>query len=204
LALLLDLASSERSPAGGDNGTGVAVALELARALDAAPLRHVDVEVVLTGAGDIQGLGLRQYLRNRKGSIGPRDTAVLGIAACTAGTPCWWSSEGQLRPLRSAPRIKQLAARITQEEPDLKVTRHSDRSSTPAYPALAARIPALAIGARGRYGLAPRSHQKSDTATAVETEALEQVVEFGLALVDAIDATLAERDRSSTETPTPA
>jgi hypothetical protein len=201
LALLLDLATSERSPAAGDNGTGIAVALELARALDAAPPRHVEVEVVLTGAGDCEGLGLRQYLRARKRSINPQGTAVLGIAACTAGAPRWWSSEGTLRPLRSAVRMKQLAARLAEEEPDLHAARHTDRSCTPAYPALAARIPALAIGARGQYGLAPRSHQAGDVAATVESSAVEQVVEFGLMLVDAIDASLVERQPSGTPTP---
>jgi hypothetical protein len=97
--------------------------------------------------------------------------------------------------------MKQLAARLVEEEPDLHAARHADRSCTPAYPALAARIPALAIGARGPYGLAPRSHQTGDVAAAVESSAVEHVVEFGLTLVDAIDASLAERQPSGTPTP---
>jgi hypothetical protein len=201
LALLLDLASSQRSPAAGDNGTGVAIAVELARALDAAPPRHVDIEVVLTGASDIEGIGLRRYLRARRRSISPLNTAVLGIAASPAGRPCWWSSEGRLFPVRSAPRMRQVAARVADEQSDLNAIRHSDRSCTPAFPALAARIPALAIGARGDYGVAPRSHQSGDTAAEVHTEAVEQVVEFGLMLVDAIDAELAARERASAATP---
>jgi hypothetical protein len=97
--------------------------------------------------------------------------------------------------------MRQVAARVADEQSDLNAIRHSDRSCTPAFPALAARIPALAIGARGDYGVAPRSHQSGDTAAEVHTEAVEQVVEFGLMLVDAIDAELAARERASAATP---
>jgi len=201
LALLLDLATSETSPAGGDNGSGVGVAVELARALDAAPPRHVDVEVVLTGASDIEGLGLRHYLRRRKEVIRPLNSAVLGIAACTAGSPCWWRREGRLVPLQSAPRMRELAARVAQEQPDLGVVRQSGGSNTPAHPARIARIPALGIGTIAEDGLVPRSHQRADTAAAIDSGAIEQAVEFGLMLVDAIDASMAERQRAAAATP---
>lgn len=201
LALLLDLATSEFSPAAGDNGTGVGVAVELARALDAAPPRHLDIEVVLTGASDRQQLGLRRYLRARRQTISPANTAVLGLAACTSGTPCWWRSEGPLTPRRAAAPMRELAARLAREEPALGVIEHLDRGTTPVVAAVAARIPGMAIGAVDGSGLAPRSHQRTDTAGAVNPETVDRVVEFGLILVDAIDAWLAQRDRNDAVTP---
>jgi hypothetical protein len=201
LALLLDLATSELAPAAGDNGTGVGVAVELARVLHATPPRNIEVEVVLTGASDREGLGLRRYLKTHAGVISPANTAVIGIAACTAGRPCWWRSEGPLIPRRPAPRLRALAARVAQSEPDLAVIAHDDRSATPALPALTARIPAIAIGAVEDPGIVPRSHQKGDTADAIDHEAVERVVELGLTLVDAIDSAMGERRRSDAATP---
>ncbi len=201
LALLLDLASSDFSPAAGDNGTGVGVAVELARALDAAAPGHLDVELVLTGASDRDPLGLRHYLRARRHTIRPSNTAVLGISSCGDGNPCWWRSEGPLVPRRSAATLRALAAQVAHAEPDLHVSMHADRGTTPALAALTARIPGMAIGAVADPGLAPRSHQRGDIAAAVNADTLGEVVAFGLVLVDAIDAWLAERRRSGAATP---
>ncbi len=80
-ALLLELATADWSPAAGDNGSGVAVAVELARALGAAPPAHLAVELVLTGAGDGEQLGLRRYLRAHRAEQSAANTVVLGVAA---------------------------------------------------------------------------------------------------------------------------
>ena len=95
LALLLEVASSSYAPAASDNGSGVAVALALAAALDAAPPRRLTVEVVLQGAGDGFGIGLRKHLRARRHVLERTNTVVLGIAASGAGRPRWWISDGR-------------------------------------------------------------------------------------------------------------
>ena len=100
VALLLELATADPGPAAGDNGTGVGVAVELARALDAAPPRHLSAELVLQGAGDAGGIGLRRYLRARRKELTPAATVVLGVAACGGGLPRWWTSDGPLVQLR--------------------------------------------------------------------------------------------------------
>jgi hypothetical protein len=66
LAILLELAGAPFGPAAGDNASGVAVALALVRALDAAPPRHVGVELILTGSGDGTMTGLRRHLRRHR------------------------------------------------------------------------------------------------------------------------------------------
>src|SRR5581483_2395698 len=99
VAMLLELATAEPGPAAGDNATGVGIALELVRALDAALPRHLTVELVLQGAGDSEAIGLRRYLRAHRQERTPADTVVVGIAPCPAGTPRWWTSDGPLVPL---------------------------------------------------------------------------------------------------------
>ena len=48
-------------------------------------------------------------------------------------------------------------------------------------------LPAVAIGCRDRDGLAPRSHTHADTAENVDEAALDDLVNYGLLVVDAID-----------------
>jgi hypothetical protein len=191
LALLIELGTSEVAPAAGDNATGVATTIALARALDAAPPRSASIEVVLQGAGDTFGLGLRRYLRAHKRELRPANVVVLGVAACAGGTPRWWLSDGQFVPLRYASRIRELCERLVADEPGLGAAPYRGRGATPALQARAAQLPAIAIGCLDSRGLAPHSHQADDTAGAVHEPSLDSALEFGLLLVDAIDGFLA-------------
>ena len=195
LALLLEIASSTPTPAASDDGSGVAVALALAAALDAAPPRRLTVEVVLQGAGDTFGIGLRRHLRARRQVLNRTNTVVLGIAASGAGRPRWWISDGQLIALRYFKGLAQLSAQVASEDPTLKAKPHRGRGAAPAFRARTARLPAISIGCLDEAGLPPRSHRADDTPDALEGEALDAAVQFGLMLVDAVDAFL--RDQPS-------
>ena len=195
LALLLEVASSGYIPAASDNGSGVAVALALAAALDAAPPRRLTVEVVLQGAGDGFGIGLRNHLRARRQVLKRTNTVVLGIAAAGAGRPRWWIGDGQLIPLRYFKALARLCARVASEDPTLKLAPHHGRGAAPAFRARTARLPAISIGCLDEAGLPPRSHRADDTPEALEAESLDATVQFGLMLVDAVDAFL--RDQPS-------
>lgn len=192
LALLLELGTADFGPAAVDNASGTAVAIELARALRAAPPAHLDVQLVLQGAGDASGLGLRRHLRALRGALRAADTIVLGIAPCAPGTPAWWISDGPLLPIRYLPRLAELCAEAAGSEPARPIR---GRSSTPALPARAARLPAIAIGcldAGDRYAL---SHRQTDTLDHIDEDALASALRFGLLLVDGIDGYLAQRLR---------
>jgi hypothetical protein len=201
VALLLELATADPGPAAGDNGTGVGVAIELARALDAAPPRHVAVELVLQGAGDGDGLGLRRYLRARRAELVPADTVVLGIAACGSGSPRWWTSDGPLMPLRYNRNLRALCAGLADAEPVLEAGPHAGRGAAPAFPARLFRRPAISVGCLDRDGLAERSHRGDDTIANIDEDALDGAVQFGLLLVDEIDRWLAENRPQRAVTP---
>jgi hypothetical protein len=197
LALLLDVASADFSPGANDNGSGVAASLALARALHAAPPRRLAVELVLTGAGAGSAIGLRRYLRARRRELTPRTSIVLGVAPCGSGGPRWWVSDGSLVPLRYFARLRELCERVARDDPGLEARPHKARGTSPAFPARLARRPAITFGCLDDRGLAPRSHQRQDTPDAVDEQALGRAVEFGLLLIDAIDAFLAT-DRAAT------
>jgi hypothetical protein len=201
VALLLELATADPGPAAGDNGSGVGVAIELARALDAAPPANVIPELVLQGAGDAGGIGLRRYLRARRSELTAANTIVIGVAACSGGTPAWWTSDGPLVPLRYNRHLTNLATQTAGQDPGLEARSHHGRGSTPAFQTRLLRRPAISLGCIDRDGLAPRSHQRTDTSAEIDRAALDGAVQFGLMLVDEIDAWLAEHRPRQAVTP---
>jgi hypothetical protein len=193
-ALLLELSVSTYGPSANDNAAGTALAIQLTRALDAAPPRRLAVELVLQGASDGSMAGLRHHLRARRRELVAGNTIVLGIAASGTGEPRYWSSDGPLIPLRALPRLRQLATEISPQHaadvsPQLRPYR--GRGVSPAYPARLRRRPAITVGGLDRSGLPPHSHLPSDTPRLLtETEAADRLLELTLTLVDAIDADL--------------
>jgi hypothetical protein len=203
LALLLELAGSGRAPAANDNASGPAAAMSLVRALDAAPPQNLAVELVLTGAGDGAGIGLRRYLRSRRRELRPGNAVVIGFAACGVGTPRWWTSDGALVPLRYSRPLTSLCAAVADQEGHLGAAPYRGRGSGPAFPGRLARLPATTIGCLApRRGGLPHSHQPSDRPEFLEGAALDATTQFSLMLVDALDAYLASR--RAAEMPAPA
>lgn len=200
-ALLLELATADHSPAAGDNASGVAAASALLEAVEAAPMPHLDVELVLTGAGDRDQIGLRRYLRARRRDRRAANTVVLGVAPCSGGDPRWWTSDGALLPIRYTRVLRGLARTVASEESHLAAKPHRGRGSTQALPARKARLPAITFGCLDGRELVPRSHQRDDVAAALDARSLERAVQFGLLLIDEIDATVAEGQARPSPTP---
>jgi hypothetical protein len=192
LAALLEMGISGWSPGAGDNASGVAVAMAVGRALGVSPPQHLDVEMVLTGAGDGDGTGLRHYLRRRRGTHRRTNTVVIGVGPCPAGTVRWWQSDGTLFPLRYGGRVRALARQVALDQRQLNARSYSGRGSTPGFPARRVGIPAITVGCLDEHDLVPRSHRPTDVAEAVDPRAGDQVVQFVLMLVDAIDAALSD------------
>jgi hypothetical protein len=180
LALLLEAGAATYVPAANDNASGTAVAIALANALRAGPPRHLTVELVLQGAGNGQEIGMRKYLRTHRTE--PKNTIVLGIAPCANGNVQHWMSDGRLIPLRYSRTLRELCARLDAG------AGHRGRGATPAFPARARGLPAIAIGC------------PDGNAQSVEETALNRTLQFALVLVDAIDASLVSAETA----PTPA
>src|SRR5581483_25926 len=123
------------------------------------------------------------------------NTIVLGIAAAGAGRPRWWVSDGPLIPLPYLARLRGLAAQAARAARPAgsgpAVARpHRGRGTGPALPARARGLPALTIGCLDGRGLAPRAHQATDLAAAIDPAAPDALLQYALTLVDAIDADL--------------
>jgi hypothetical protein len=201
-ALLLDYATSHWAPAANDNSSGVAAAIALTRALDAAPPTHLVTDLVLQGASDGDGTGLRRYLGARRHARKASNTVVLGFAPCGGGQPRYWVSDGNLVPVSYFKPLRVMGAEVATEEPHWNARPYRGRGRTPALPARSARLPAIALGCLDECGLAPRSHQAGDTPERIDPAAIDEVVEFGLLLIDHVDAFLARRGAPAIRRPT--
>jgi hypothetical protein len=208
-AALIELGGAEYGPAANDNASGAGVAASLARALAAAPPGQMDVELVLAGAGEAGGAGLRRYLRRGatdtshgaearwrgiprrirgRPELDRTNAAVLAFAASGAGQLHYWTSDGSLLPLRYSKRFRQLCAELA---PEVAARPHAGRGTSPAQPARLRGIPAITLGCLDRAETAPLSHQRDDTRAGLHPHALDATVEFALLLVDALDSFLA-------------
>lgn len=196
-ALLLEHGTSGYGPAATDNASGTAAAVALARAVSVSPPLNAQLELVLQGAGDGGGLGLRSYLRAHRSALRPAHTVVLGIAPCGGGIPCWWVSDGQLVPLGYFDQLRRLAEDVAAGTEQLGARAHRGRGWSPALPARSRSIPALSLGALDAHGLSPHSHDLTDTFGEVDLESVQRLVEFGLLLVDAVDDFLGRRAAAS-------
>ena len=218
-AALIELSAAEYGPAANDNGSGTAVAVALVQALIAAPPGHMDVELVLAGAGEGGGVGLRRHLRRRV--TGPRTTprpttptsrakfAARPLAALRRRPPRELdrtnaavlafaaSGAGDLRFWTSDGSLvplrysKRFRQLCTEITGDNQARPHAGRGTTPGYAARLSRIPAMTLGCLDRTGTTPRSHQTTDEAAQLEAAALDTTLEFALILVDLLDSFLA-------------
>jgi hypothetical protein len=93
---------------------------------------------------------------------------------------------------RSAPHRDRSAPHRDRSAP------HRDRGASPAQPARARGLAAIAIGCLDRRDLAPNSHQPKDVEAAIDETALDQTVEFALDLIDAINQSLTPAEASTT------
>ena len=127
LALLLEQASAAFGDKASDNASGIAAAVALVKALDAAPPRHLDVDLVLQGAGDRDGIGLRRYLRKRAGERTAPNTVVMGIAPCAHGNPVWFQSDGALVPMSYFRALRQMCESVARDDPGLSASPRRGR-----------------------------------------------------------------------------
>ena len=190
LALAVDTALSRTGPGAGDPASGAAVALALAGALDRDPPRHLGVEVVLAGAGEGPSLGMRQFVRARRGRWRPEATAVIHLAACGRGRPRWWASDGPVLPQRLHPTLAGLAADVAE---DHDARPHRGHGATGAWRARRAAWPAIAIGCLEDDAWPRDSHTAQDTADRVDPKSMAAALEFSIAVVRALDDDLSGR-----------
>lgn len=196
VAVLLDITLSSASPAAGHNASGVAVALALAAALDRRPPRSLAVELILAGAGEGPGAGLRTHLRARRDELRREQTVVIGLNACGTGAPAWLTHEGSLLPQRTHAQLTALCERAAGEEARLGARGVRSQGLSPMAPVRAAQLPEVTIGCRDAFGRPGRSHRADDTPEHVDPAAMRAALAFSLTVVELLDEQLARASGS--------
>ena len=162
-----DVARSETVPGACDNASGVAVCIDLLRALAAEPLTDTDVLVAFTGSEEAGMGGMAAFLdRHGAGLKGGGPAFLLGLDTLGAGTPIVCRAEGAMREQRY--RERDIA--LVEEGAAIAGLAAPERWRIGAWtdPILAVHrgLPSASLLSMGP-GYFPNYHHPSDTAQRV-------------------------------------
>jgi hypothetical protein len=191
VALNAEMARSPTVPGASDNATGVAVCLDLARAVAAAPLDGVEVFVALTG-GEEAGMGGMAALMDRHAeTLDPASTFVLGLDTLGAGEPIVCDAEGPMRDQRYAERdialVEEGAAMVGAPAPD----RWRIGGWTDPVIAVHRGLPAASLLSMGP-GYFPQYHRLTDTPDNVHWDSVEACSRIAAGTIRAFDRRISE------------
>ncbi|HEY8415157.1 MAG TPA: M20/M25/M40 family metallo-hydrolase [Thermaerobacter sp.] len=176
-----------------DNGSGVAVALELARRLHARPLPGAEVTVVFTGAEEVGMRGMATFVAHplfRRALARGRDrVVVINLDNVGRGRLHYLTGEGLVVPVAYDRRLVCLAARVAAALPTGRLTP-GPRPLLPTDALLPAarKIPAITFLATGPDGRIPHYHWHSDRLEQVDRRHLEEVADTVWAFLQALAA----------------
>jgi hypothetical protein len=198
LVLLVDIALSDIVPGANDNASGVAVALALGRSLDADPPAHLDVWLLLTGAEECIGEGMREFVRGQRTQLASGTTYVLAIDSVGFGNVHYISAEGLAVSYAMDPRLVALCKAIADADREGAGRFAADAVRSPfltdATPAAIAGHRAIALTGLDDRGLPPATyHTPRDTPERVDQRCLVDAHDFALELVRQIDRDVARQ-----------
>ena len=192
LVLLIDIALSGVVPGAYDNASGVAAALSVAKRLDAEPPRNLDIWVVLPGAEECLGEGMRSYARTHRDELDLDHTFLVNLDSVSFGHPRYQESEGMIVSYPMDRRLVELCDAITAAdgEGDARFEARRIRHSqlTDALPAQLAGLRSISIlGAEDGFVLPPYYHAHADTPDKLDEDAMTRVVDFTVELARQLD-----------------
>jgi hypothetical protein len=179
-----DVARSPTVPGASDNASGVAVGLELARALSESPAPDLDVILHLCGTEEAGMGGMAAFIREHGDELGP-SAFVLGLDTLGAGTPIVASAEGPMREHRypSAPMavVDEGAAIAGEARPE----RWRIGGWTDPVLAVFAGIPAVSVLSMGP-GYFPHYHRATDVPETVDWRSVQACARIAAGSVQAL------------------
>jgi hypothetical protein len=190
-AALIDVALSGAAPGANANASGVAIALATLDALRREPPFHLDVHLLLAGAGEAGALGARAFLSDRRRSGWRREEiALVAFEPCGVGTPRYFTHEGALIAARLHPRLIAQARAAADSERHLAAGAYRSHAVGAARAARRLRWPSIALGALDEHDRPGAARQPEDLPGAVDRDALARSLEFTLAFIARLDADL--------------
>lgn len=193
--VLADIALSDTVPGAYDNASGVACVLAAAERLRAEErTEHLDVWVVLPGAEECLGQGMREFVRAHRDDLDPERTVIVNVDSVSYGDVSYETSEGPVISLPMDAELVELCEALAVAGGDVPGARPL-RSPllTDALPAALRGLRAISITGT-RDGLpAPWYHTHEDVPARVDATALTGATDFVVALAGLIDREAARR-----------
>jgi Zn-dependent M28 family amino/carboxypeptidase len=187
IALNLDIARSPTVPGANDDATGVAVALDLARALAADPLEHTDVRVALVGSEESGMGGFHAFLQSCRADLDPARTLVIGLDTLGCGTPILARGEGAILTHRYREADLALADEGAAHAGEPAPQRWRIGAWTDPLLALTRGIPAICLLSIGPGGSYTHYHVPSDLPEHVDWDSVEACARIARGTLQAVD-----------------
>ena len=192
---LADIALSKVVPGAYDNASGVAAVLSVAEELDAGRTELLDVWVVLTGAEEALGEGMRSFTRTHRNELDRERTVIVNVDSVSFGTVHYATSEGPVISTPMDPELIELCEALAAAGPaEHRALPRRFPLGTDALPAAIRGFRAITITGLDEGGLPPSwYHTHDDTPERVDAAALARATEFVAGLAALLDRELARR-----------
>jgi hypothetical protein len=196
--MLADIELSNIVPGANVNASGVATALSLAEELERDPPTHLDVWVVLPGAGEGINEGMRAFVREHRDELDRETTWFVNLEGVGAGDVRYEVSQGRVVSFGMDSRLTELCVAVADADREGANAYRAEalRSgfSSGSLPPILAKYPATTITCLREGELTPANYRlASDVPDTVEAESLERARGFALDLVRAVDRDVARR-----------
>jgi hypothetical protein len=182
-AAFADIALRPVVPGANDNLSGVAVLLELARALQERPVEGVRVLLVSTGSEESFMEGMRGFARRHFPELPRERTEVICLDSVGSPELILIEGEGMLRMRDYTPELRDRLAAVA-ERAGVRLRRRLRLGlATDGLIALKAGYPSAALGSITKYKLPLNYHSPRDTAEALHYETVRDAAVLCEALV---------------------
>lgn len=185
LALLLDAGFSEPSPGASNNASGVAAALELARAFEQDPVENLDLWIVFTAAEQGLMLGMRDWMRKRRSQLKRKLHLFVNLDTVGNGGVRYVTGEGFVGSYQHDRHMIELCESIAQELPAAPQTLRIGTDGV--LPAIGGH-PSITICCLDEDDRAPHVQTAEDVPGNVDRAAVERAAGFAEALIRDLNA----------------
>lgn len=174
----LDVARGATVPGASDNATGVAVTIDLVRALAAERPDGLEVVALLPGCEESGMGGMAAFLRSHRAGLDRASTLVLGLDTLGAGTPILAAAEGTILTHRYAEADLALADRGAARAGRPAPQRWRIGGWTDPILARFAGLHAISLLSIGPRGTFTNYHRPTDTADRVDWDSVRACAEI--------------------------
>jgi hypothetical protein len=189
---LLEIRLAPVTPGANDNASGVATAISLADELAAEAPEHLDVWVLLDGAGESLGEGIRAFIRGNREQLADRPTFLLALDSLGGGDVRFETRGGWALSVAMDKRLVDLAGAIAdadeEGEQHYRAAGFASGLGGDAATARLAGLRAIGITCLDADGVVPNRHLPTDLPDAVDPEAMDRAHGFALELIRTLDA----------------